>query len=110
MSSAMEVIEVPWHRIPAQDFAREFAARIRSGGPAEVTVLARNSTETAWFQELLGLATAVCFLQGRGPKVGEHYPIQGRCALYFGADTEGFAKAWDGRGVTVYDIAPGTEG
>ena len=56
----METLEVPWGRIPARDFA----ARIRSGGPAEVTVLCRNSTETRWFQELAGLATAICLLRG----------------------------------------------
>ena len=67
-----EILEVPWGRIPARDFARDFAARIRSGDPAEVTVLCRNSTETRWFQELAGPSTAICLLTGREPKTGEH--------------------------------------
>jgi len=67
-----EILEVPWGRIQARDFARDFAARIRSGDPAEVTVLCRNSTETRWFQELAGPSTAICLLTGREPKTGEH--------------------------------------
>ena len=94
-----ETLEVPWGRIGARDFARDFAARIRSGGPAEVTVLARNSTETSWFQELLGLSTAVCFITGRGPKTGEHYATQGTVALFYGRDTGKFELAWAGRGL-----------
>jgi hypothetical protein len=72
---------------------------IRSGGPAEVTVIARNSTETRWFQELLGLAAAVCFITGRRPKNGEHYATQGTVALFYGRDVRGFAAAWSGRGL-----------
>jgi hypothetical protein len=94
-----ETLEVPWGRIPARDFARDFAARIRSGGPAEIVVLARNSTETRWFQELLGLATAVCFITGRVPKNGEHYATQGQVALYFGTDAGKFELAWASRGI-----------
>ena len=97
--STMETLEVPWGRTGAADFARDFAARIRSGGPAEVTVLCRNSTETRWFQALAVLATAACFITGREPKTGEHYPTQGQIALYFGSDAGGFAKAWAGRGL-----------
>ena len=97
--TAAETLEVPWGRIPAQDFARDFAARIASGGPAEVTVLARNSTETRWFQELLGLAAAIRCIRGRGPKTGEHYALQGQIALYYGTDVEGFRAAWAPRGV-----------
>jgi hypothetical protein len=71
--NAVETLEVPWGRIPAQDFARDFAARIWSGGPAEVTVLCRNSTETRWFQTLAVLATAACFITGREPKTGQRF-------------------------------------
>jgi hypothetical protein len=82
----METLEVPWGRTGARDFARDCAGGIRSGAPAEVTVLCRNSTETSLFQELAGLATAICLLRGREPKTGEHYPLQGRVALYFDTD------------------------
>ena len=73
----METLEVPWGRTGARDFARDFVGRIRSGAPAEVTVLCRNSTETRWFQELAGLATAICLLKGREPKTGGALPAPG---------------------------------
>ena len=96
----METLEIPWGRTGARDFARDFADGIRSGAPAEVTVLCRNSTETRWFQELAGLATAICLLKGREPKTGKHYPLRGQVALYFGSDIEGFVKAWAHRGLS----------
>ena len=81
-----ETLEVPWGRIGAADFVRVFTVPIRSDGPAEVVVIARNSTETRWFQELLGLATAVCLIQGRGPRNGPYYATQGQIALFYGTD------------------------
>jgi hypothetical protein len=97
--TSIETIEVPWGLPGARAFARTWAARIKSDGPVEAVVLARAATETRWFQELLGLSTAVCFIRGRGPKTGEHYPLQGRIALYFGRDVEGFRSAWADRGL-----------
>jgi hypothetical protein len=96
----MEIVEVPWGWTCPRDLARYFADWIRSGAPAEVTVLCRNSTETRWFQELAGLATAICLLKGREPKTGKYDPLQGQVTLYFGSDIEGFVKAWAHRGLS----------
>ena len=111
MSTAAELkgIEVPWSLAGVRAFARDFAAQRRSAGPAEVVVLAKNSTETAWWQELARPATAICLIRGRGPKVGAHYPTQGQIALYYGRDVEGFAATWAGRGLIAYAFAPGQE-
>jgi hypothetical protein len=97
--SVIETIEVPWSLAGTRAFARDFAARRRADGPAEVVVIARNSTETAWFQELAERATAVCFIRGRGPKIGAHYATQGMAAMFYGTDVEGFKTAWADRGV-----------
>jgi hypothetical protein len=94
-----ETLEVPWGRIGAADFVRDFTVPIRSDGPAEVVVIARNSTETRWFQELLGLATAVCLIQGRGPRNGPYYATQGQIALFYGTHAGKFELAWAGRGL-----------
>lgn len=97
-----EIIEVPHSLAGARAFAADFAAQRRSGGPADVVVLARNSTEAAWFQQLAVLSTARCEIRGRGPRNESGFaPVQGQIALYFGLDAEGFAKAWADRGVIL---------
>jgi hypothetical protein len=98
----IQTLEVPWSLAGARAFARDFAAQRQAEGPAEVVVLARNSTDAAWFQELASVATARCEIRGRGPRnASGHYPTQGVIALYYGSDVEGFAKAWADRGTVV---------
>jgi hypothetical protein len=77
----METLEVPWAG-PQPGLCQPDAV----GRPRRGTILSRNSTDTSWFQELARLATAICLLRGREPKTGEHYPLQGQVALYFGTD------------------------
>lgn len=66
-------------------------------------VLVNNATETAWFQRILGAASALCLLASRvrfhdSTGVPRHTPLQGQVVLYLGADTTAFVRAFRGLG------------
>lgn len=73
----------------------------------EAVILVNNATDTAWFQEMLGFATAVCFIRGRvrfidmdGNPSGA--PLQGQAVLYLGGNISGFSTSFSKFGVILY--------
>jgi hypothetical protein len=90
-------------------FADALAERVRSGEVRQACVLVNNATETAWFQTLLGVASAVCLLRGRvkfldpeGQASGA--PLQGQVVLYIGPNVVEFAGAFAGYGGTLRHV------
>lgn len=66
-------------------------------------VLVNNATETAWFQRMLVLASAVCFVKSRvkfldpaGDPSG--MPLQGQAVIYLGENPYRFARGFAGLG------------
>lgn len=86
-------------------FIDRFAASVRCGSSG--IVLVNNATETAWFQALVGVASAVCFHKSRicyvtpeGEQGGA--PLQGQAIIYCGPDATGFAARFAAFGAVLF--------
>jgi phage N-6-adenine-methyltransferase len=80
-------------------FSEAMAARVESGEVATAIVLVNNATETEWFQRLLDVASAICFVRGRIRFLDEsgqpvNAPLQGQIALYMGNSVGKFADTF----------------
>jgi hypothetical protein len=69
-------------------------------------VLVNNATETAWFQTLLKISSAVCFLSSRvkflDPSGNPGAPLQGQALLYVGEEQEKFGRVFAEYGAVLY--------
>jgi phage N-6-adenine-methyltransferase len=86
------------------EFARRFAAEVRRGSTG--IVLVNNATETAWFQTIAQVCTAICFPQSRirfldplGNASGA--PLQGQAVIYCGPDVAAFHATFAAFGFVV---------
>lgn len=91
-------------------FCEKLADEVSAQNVEQAVVLVNNGTETQWFQTLLNQATAVCFPKGRvrfidpeGKPSGA--PLQGQAVLYFGANTQEFARAFDSLGRVCWTVS-----
>lgn len=84
-------------------FATRLAAEFRRGSTG--IVLTNNATETAWFQELAGVSSAICFPLSRvrflRPEGEAGAPLQGQAIFYSGGDADGFAERFAAFGIVV---------
>ncbi|MHB8867473.1 MAG: DNA N-6-adenine-methyltransferase [Thermoleophilia bacterium] len=85
-------------------FSERLAETYSTGDVTEACVLVNNATETAWFQRLASIASAVCFPRGRvrfwhPEKVAS--PLQGQAVLYLGTNAPAFLAAFGGFGIGV---------
>lgn len=97
----------PYSQPLVSEFAEKWVQEVESGHIANGLVLVNNATETRWFQNLLSVCDAVCFLSGRVRYLDETgearlAPLQGQAVLYFGADRYGFAGVFDGFGKVLH--------
>lgn len=90
-----------WMNPPyAQPLVSQFCAKLRdeydSGSVTGAIVLVNNATETAWFQRIIGAASAVCFPLARvkfwAPDRVSSTPLQGQAVVYLGNDAAAFIR------------------
>jgi ParB family chromosome partitioning protein len=89
----------PYARELVDAFAARLVTHLSNGAVDEACVLVNNATDTHWFQSMLGVCTAVCFLRGRvrfldpaGNPTGA--PLQGQAILYFGPNRDRFRSVF----------------
>ena len=72
----------------------------------QAVVLVNNATETEWFNELISIASAVCFPKGRvrfyTPEGKTGAPLQGQAVVYIGSRIDKFMKAFSEIGWGAY--------
>jgi ParB family chromosome partitioning protein len=88
-------------------FAEAVCDKLKSGEIERAIVLVNNATETVWFQRMLSVADAVCFVKGRvkfldaaGGAVGA--PLQGQAILCLGGDKNGFLARFSEFGQVLF--------
>lgn len=83
-------------------FVDRLASGVERGDITEAVVLVNNATETAWFNRLMGVASAVCFPRGRvrfwQPGGDTGAPLQGQAVVYCGVHTAKFIEEFKGFG------------
>jgi len=99
----------PYAQPLVAQFCAALAEKYKSGEVVQACALVNNATETAWFQELLTVASAVCFPLARvrfldtAGKPGA--PLQGQAILYLGERCSNFLAAFGTMGY-VARLAP----
>lgn len=75
-------------------FAEKLAASYTDQSVSEAIALVNNATETAWFNKLADVASAVCFPKGRvrfwHSEKASATPLQGQALLYLGSKPKTF--------------------
>ena len=86
-------------------FTQKLTLHIRAGEVREAIALVNNATETGWFQDVLCVASGVCFPKGRvrfwQPGEAEGTPLQGQAVVYFGSRFSLFHSVFSRLGVTL---------
>lgn len=87
----------PYSQPEIRLFSSKLVEQVENGNCAEFMTLTNNATETAWFQELLSIASHGCLLKGRikflspGKEIGA--PLQGQVILYRGENSGKFVQS-----------------
>ena len=96
----------PYAQPACGQFAKAITEKFTSGEVQQACVLVNNATETAWFQEMLRVAAAVCFPAGRvkfldpeGNNTGA--TLHGQAVIYLGRASEKFKKAFQPLGFVL---------
>jgi phage N-6-adenine-methyltransferase len=93
------------------NFAAKTVSEWRAGRVSAAIVLINNSSDTAWFHELAGVASAMCFTRGRirflDPDGAEAVPTQGQTFFYFGGDAARFSARFGALGFIAVRFADG---
>ena len=99
-----------WMNPPyAGDLVGKFITKLHASYLSEhvdqAIVLVNNATETAWFQKLTEVASAICFPRRRvrfwSPIKDKADPLQGQAVLYLGENATEFIKTFSSFGLVV---------
>lgn len=96
----------PYSHPLISQFTSAIADKYSKGEINQACVLVNNATETAWFQELMVVANAVCFIKGRIKYLNElgnvaNSPLQGQSVLYMGRNIDEFVVGFTSFGVVL---------
>lgn len=101
----------PYRRWVIDRWIDKLQEQITAGNVTEWLVLVNNSADTRWAQQLLHMASAVCFLRGRirflTPDGVLGAPLQGQMLCYGGDNVYKFAAATRGKGFTTLGLPKG---
>lgn len=97
----------PYSQPEIDDFSKKAVYEYRNGSVEQLCILVNNATETAWFQGLLNIASAVCLIRGRVKFLNqaldpEGAPLQGQVVLYVGHERDEFLSAFQEFGTVLY--------
>lgn len=72
----------------------------------QACVLVNNATETTFFQNMLSVCLAICFIKGRIKFIDKEgkpsgAPLQGQAILYFGENLDDFVKEFKKHGIIM---------
>ena len=97
----------PYSQPLINKFSKKLVTEFTEGRVEEACVLVNNATDTTWFQNMLAISGAVCFIKGRVKFIDEDgnpsgAPLQGQAVLYFGANGEKFESKFSDLGIVVW--------
>lgn len=96
----------PYAQPAIANFAEAVSSKYESGEVEQACILVNNATETKWFQRMLSVASAVCFVAGRvrflDPQGNPGAPLQGQAVLYLGARGIAFKNAFSRLGEVLW--------
>ncbi len=91
-------INPPYAQPLISQFASAIASKVQSKEVSEACVLVNNATETEWFQSILSVSSAGCFVKSRvrflDPNGNPGAPLQGQIVLYIGKKPAAFFKSF----------------
>jgi hypothetical protein len=97
----------PYAQPLVAEFSEALSAKYESGEITQACILVNNATETVWFQRMMSLCSAICFIRGRvkfvdkaGLSTGA--PLQGQAILYLGKNPQRFATEFAEMGKVLY--------
>ena len=96
----------PYAQPLISQFCERLAVAVEAG--AEAIVLVNNATETAWFQRLGDVCTAICFPRSRirflDPLGNPGAPLQGQAIVYCGPHVAAFVQEYGLYGLAVQRV------
>ena len=100
-------MNTPYAQPLVAQISESLASKYETREVKQACVLVNNATETEWFQKMMNLCDAVCFLKGRvkfidknGESTGA--PLQGQAIVYLGKNKKAFAAEFGTMGKILY--------
>lgn len=96
----------PYAQPLVAEFSEAIASKYESGEIKTACILVNNATETRWFQRMLAICSAICFLAGRIKFLDKNGKItgtalQGQAIIYFGNNPGKFHDVFSGKGIVL---------
>lgn len=97
----------PYAQPLVTEFCNLLVKKYRDGEIKQACVLVNNATETNWYQNMMAICKAVCFIKGRVKFIDRYgtssgAPLQGQTILYFGTNIEKFTQCFSEFGIILY--------
>lgn len=97
----------PYTQPLVTEFCDLLVEKYQSGEVKQACVLVNNATETQFYQNMLKVCSAVCFIKGRVKFIDEQgeesgAPLQGQTILYFGTERGRFKEHFQKVGEVLY--------